>query len=148
MLLRRWTTKAGYKATIRSVEWDTFEGERHCHLCGYVLVPENHPWFGKAYGARSGFAIPEDEPIGDRGAISVFCMSLDDDAPTNARIDLLIDVHGSITYAGYEWEAKDEWCFGFDCNHYRDTPEYWTEERVAQECERLAEQLKRYEGGK
>lgn len=82
--------------------------------CGYVEVPEGHPYFRCDY----------------------------DDAP-DGRPDLpspedRLEVHGGVTYAN---KSKNGWEFGFDCCHYGDSPEEWTRERVEEECRKLADQL-------
>ena len=68
-------------------------------LCGYIGVPEGHPWHGS--------------PVGD----------------------ILADVHGDLTYAGFCQEGPEEdtichipspgepdrvYWIGFDCAHYAD----------------------------
>lgn len=96
------------------------------HLCGYVGVPESHPWFGKSYSdsvpaSRELLERPID--IDKTGAINLLCAK----EPTEEATDivLLIDVHGGLTYAenGIA-ELKGLWVFGFDCAHAGDlTPD-------------------------
>lgn len=116
--IKRFNTKAGYSALII---------KHREHLCGYVDVPSDHPWYGKDYSNETN--IPLSAKAGS----------------TNFLIEELIEVHGGITYADLNLETNDGWCFGFDCAHAGDTPEYWNAERVTEELERLAEQLKKYE---
>ena len=73
------------------------------HLCGYVEVPENHPWNSLSY---------RDHPDGIEVA--------DDDwfAP---RIYGSIDVHGGLTFSGDRTQVVGSgWWFGFDCAHLYD----------------------------
>lgn len=106
--------------------------------CGYVRVPEDHPYAGANYDTASGY---------------------DSNTP--------IDVHGGLTFAGPRSFVYDDgiagdegWWFGFDAAHFMDImPAYsarWPEERgiaqqfgkqyrtleyVRRECESLAAQL-------
>ncbi len=51
-----------------------------------------------------------------------------------------IDVHGGLTYSNKE---GNRWVIGFDTGHIGDTSEYWTEEKVKEEADRLKDQLKK-----
>jgi len=56
------------------------------------------------------------------------------------------DVHGGLTYADRlsrvaGLEDSQRWFFGFDCGHYMDKIADWPIERVADQCEKLADQL-------
>lgn len=129
-----------------------YRHERSGHLCGYVQVPEGHPLHGKDYGDQvpeSLRALLDDAlkgPIGKRNLVSILCANLDD----GGRIDLLIDVHGGLTFSGKLRGAAGYW-FGFDCAHAGDYSPYrgrWMDdetyrdiEYVRTECRRLAEQL-------
>jgi hypothetical protein len=92
------------------------------HLCGYVGVPESHPWFGKGYSDNvpaTTAQLEREIDINKMGVISLLCS----DVPTTeaTRIDLLIDVHGGITYSDKGVEHLDGmWVFGFDCAHAGD----------------------------
>jgi hypothetical protein len=67
-------------------------------LCGYVGVPEGHPWHGKGYG--------EVEPYADR------CMEEGDEAET-------------ICHIPEPGEPDNVWWLGFDCAHLGDlSPAY------------------------
>jgi len=81
-------------------------------LCGYVGVPESHPYFGKDYGQ---------------------CLDLkcDHEDWCHQRIDSEIGAHGGITFSGacsesehgicHVIEGDDKtWWFGFDCAHSGD----------------------------
>lgn len=86
-------------------EWDrepdTVQGEGYCivrhksmgFLCGYVSVPEGHPWFKQGY----------DEVRGAGGEY--------------------VECHGGLTYADSsppQGEDEGNWWLGFDCGHYED----------------------------
>lgn len=84
-------------------------------LCGYVGVPEGHPWHGKDYAACTH----------DPGCSETWCSH----SPGH-----LLDVHGGITFAaGCDEDGDREdsichladdgrpvWWFGFDCAHHND----------------------------
>lgn len=125
---------------------------RSGHLCGYVRVPEDHPLYGKGYSDVVPDSIRESaqaalhSPLGKRGIISAF--TCDPEAP---RIDILFDVHGSLTFSDELHGVEGHW-FGFDCAHagdlqpgykysFEDDCEYRDIEYVRAECRSLAEQL-------
>jgi hypothetical protein len=97
------------------------------HRCGYVGVPVTHPLYGVGYNQpcphlRTSWEHVVEEPIGDRGIIPLFLLSLRD-AEREPTPDVVFNVHGSITYSGggdgYPVDG-DEWWFGFDCGHHGD----------------------------
>lgn len=95
-------------------------------LNGYVQLPDSHPWHGKAYGEsvvyRDGALEREDHDI---NPIALFCGAhkIDTEAKT-APIDLLVDVHGGLTFSGSLMNRDGFW-FGFDCAHCNDlSPAY------------------------
>lgn len=124
--------------------------------CGYVGVPESHPWHGIDYGSC---VMGENC---DRDEKDWYCSH----SPEN-----LLTVHGGITYAAFCQDGPEEeaichvvfdgrpdpiWWFGFDCAHGGDIcPAYefsfttWCGqmsvyrdlEYVRSECARLAKQL-------
>ena len=132
------------------------------HRCGYVRVPEDHPWFGLDHAdAVDGRKMPRT----DRG-------HLDFDRTAEwpdyvDRVEGRLDAHGGITYAGKRpgEDCAEGWWFGFDCAHlydrkdpdligekqsafeaeypFPDDPcsEIRTTEYVADECKQLAAQL-------
>ena len=68
----------------------------------------------------------------------------------NRRPEDFLEVHGGLTYSGetndrensYPIQTKTPvWFFGFDTNHYGDSPEIWPLERVIAETKRLADQI-------
>lgn len=89
-------------------------------LCGYVGVPESHPWHGRTYSA----------PIGE---CTAECTEEDH---YGHCIDSRIRVHGGLTFSdacepgAHEargichipapGEPDHVWWFGFDCGHHRD----------------------------
>lgn len=131
-------------------------------LCGYVGVPESHPWFGVEYGSCT---VSESGQCGDENGDGGWC---------DHRPESLIQVHGGLTFSDLCQEDAIEghgichiaepgrpekvWWFGFDCAHcydltpkpspvpfWRDRREadrsYRTREYVAQQCASLAVQL-------
>ncbi|MDR8873578.1 hypothetical protein [Burkholderia multivorans] len=105
----------GMKCKIRRVSWSG-------HLCGYVGVPESHPWFGKDYNAdvpATRAQLDREVDIDKIRVINLLCAN----APTEeaTSIVLLIDVHGGLTYSSSGVDALDGlWVFGFDCAHAGD----------------------------
>ena len=117
------------------------------HRCGYVRVPESHPWYGLSYNdeAPQGAADYADRDIDDAGMAGMISVlggqrTIDSWA---RRVEAHVAVHGGLTYAGNLRGAglSDGWWFGFDCAHLDDSPERWTEDAVAAETERMAEQI-------
>ena len=86
-------------------------------------------------------------PLGKRGILSAVVHT-----PEAPRIDILFDVHGSLTFSGELHGVEGHW-FGFDCAHAgdlqpgyslpftSDDDEYRDIEYVRAECRSLAEQL-------
>ena len=126
-------------------------------LCGYVGIPESHPWYGKSYSdaVKVPPSVLEREVDIDRiGAINLFCARNHEDDET-LDIVLAIDVHGGLTYShdsAPNKESEDDlWWFGFDCGHAGDyapaMKSYYTEgiyrdfEYVKAECISMAKQL-------
>ncbi len=126
---------------------------RSGHLCGYVRVPEAHPLYGKEYSdavpdsMRESAQAALQSPLGKRGILSALVHT-----PEAPRIDILFDVHGSLTFSGELRGVEGHW-FGFDCAHAgdlqpgyslpftSDDDEYRDIEYVRAECRSLAEQL-------
>lgn len=139
--------------SVKEQEWDAHGLRCHVvrtrfgHRCGYVAVPEGHPWHGKGYDDPVATTGPDldgltvESAFENLGVITAFVAGsseggIDRLAATPAGQVL---VHGGVTYAG---PAKDGgWEFGFDCAHLDDTPERWTLEAVVAETERMAEQI-------
>lgn len=88
-------------------------------LCGYVGIPQEHPWHGVHYGDCTK-NLPE----------------CDDDVYCDHEPKIALDVHGGITYSAacqplnddgsgichipQDGRPDDVWWFGFDCNHSGD----------------------------
>jgi hypothetical protein len=111
----------GYECVVLEVPW----------FCGYVRLPDHHPWHDKGYGS---------DLCGHDGCYQ--------HSPESQ-----IDVHGGITFDGRpHGETKGFW-YGFDCAHAGDFVDYeipglsprdghhWTVDEVKAECSRLAKQL-------
>jgi hypothetical protein len=126
VLLKVFTTRAGYEARI----W--LNGKMG-NLCGYVVVPEGHPWHGKRI-----FDIHADVHMG-------------------------VTFSGRDKRAKEDEEKRSAWLVGFDCGHFGDyipalcMPDFgfrtsfverqksfhrWTVDEVSAECERLATQAR------
>lgn len=123
---KAWTTTAGLTAVVIMC--------RGRHHCGYVGLPESHVLHGLHYSEESQYIrdITEEEPVGQRGPISLLCMG---DKKTSPEI--AYDVHGSLTYAGkLDFPEIDPslWYFGYDCAHCDDgvSPQYveWAKENL------------------
>jgi len=151
---KQWTTKAGLPALIvRAARSDEVnkkrEGSNSGHLCGYVGVTKDHPYFEKYEGWG------------------------DDKKDPNCVDGFPFDVHGGITLTSFcdsdeeiegichiveDGEDDKVWWFGFDCAHLHDVSgmgygivmqslfrpgsgSYKDVDYVAKECEQLAEQL-------
>lgn len=130
------------------------------HLCGYVSVSDDHPWYGKTYDDRVHVPKLAERQISmDKvGAITMFCASaLCDIESEQAAIVLVLEVHGGITYSGrLNGDDGNLWWFGFDCSHCDDLQPHpkFTHERgvyrnfeyVKTETQGLAEQLAKITG--
>lgn len=145
---------SGLKCKIRRVSWSG-------HLCGYVGIPESHPWFGKEYGDEvpaTRAQLERECNIEKIGVINLLCAGKATEEET--EIVLLVDVHGGLTWSdkGAD-ELEGLWVFGFDCAHWGDLCPFSTEyarfhhhqtyrdfEFVKDETESLARQLAAIQG--
>lgn len=104
------------------------------HRCGYVGVPKGHVLYGIKYSENLPDAVSfvteeilNNAEIGSRGAIPVFFSAF---SGNSNRLDVVIDVHGSLTYSGggegntYPVPDTDLWWFGFDCAHCDDGKDF------------------------
>lgn len=121
-------------------------------LNGYVQLPESHPWHGKSYGDsvvyRDGALEREGHEVNPI-ALLAGAIKIDTEAKT-APIDLLVDVHGGLTFSG-ELRNRHGFWFGFDCAHAGDMcpkhgdrfcgDEYRDLDYVKRQVIRLADQL-------
>jgi hypothetical protein len=105
---KEWVS-SGYRCSIKRVK-------RSGHLCGYVTIPDSHPWFGLTFNDD---VTPISDPDMDHGSIiSAFCHALREDGANGMRnMDLAISVHGGVTYGENEGYG---WTIGFDCAHSGD----------------------------
>lgn len=143
---KQWSTSSGLLAVV-------IMGSRN-HRCGYVAVPPSHLAYGKGYHEQ----LPEisqeavaSQSVGAKSPVLIFtaCVGGDTENAIRRSLDILIDVHGGITFASspeyqdtYPIPSKDLWWFGFDCAHYMDDDEGGRSlEYCIQECERMATQL-------
>jgi hypothetical protein len=143
-------------------------GQSTGYRCGYCQVNRKHPFYGFSYhqnipSLMNKLKELKDTKIGKRGIIPVICWD-----GTTVTPEILIDVHGGITFSGdgkkgYPVKSRG-WWFGFDCGHsrdkadlkimsqeqrdyYRENPEFlWdgvirTKEYVINECKSMARQL-------
>lgn len=106
------------------------------HLCGYVGINKDHKLFKAEYSA-------------------CFLKENCGKSYCDHTLDLIIDVHGGLTFSNSipESSIKDLWWFGFDCSHSGDLAPgmnrflgmtggiYRDIDYVKQECEKLAKQL-------
>jgi len=162
-------------------EPDKFDGE-HCGYktamrrgpmggwCGYVGIPESHPWFGKHYSDK--VKVPQEVierplDIDKVGAINLFCaLGRGDEDAKEGWMDMVlaIDVHGGLTFSDAccpKGGPEGLWWLGFDCGHAGDLvpgmldkyPEWYRggddvyrhAEYVKGEVESMAEQLQKFE---
>ena len=105
------------------------------HRCGYVAIPEGHVLYGVRYDDTLPEAVAfvteklmKGEDISHRGVIPVVTAAL---SGNMNRLDVVIDVHGSLTFS----EPSDEtnypapstekvWWFGFDYEHSGDGKDF------------------------
>lgn len=148
----------GYEYLVYASPW----GQR----CGYVKIPRGHYLYGKSYSdpLRVKFEQISKEHLGKRSPITLLCAALTSEQD-NIRMDLLFDVHGSITFSGKGKGLKMNkpgWWIGFDCGHCDDAKDISimdkhnikieerfhhdygiirTKEYVEQECKNLIDQI-------
>lgn len=147
---RDWITQAGLRAVVL-ISTDRTEN----HRCGYVAVDETHPAFNKGYSEQLDF-IPQEAAnnsvIGNKSPILALTATCESDDPYNSvrrSLDIIIDVHGGLTYSskepGAEYPVPSEglWWFGYDCGHYNDNACIGGQslEYCVQQCELMARQL-------
>lgn len=153
-----WTTAAGLRAVVVIGE----DRGRKTHRCGYVEVPADSPLAGKGYSDSipqisqeqvDGTVLGKKSPL----LLLTACVGADEEGLIRRSLDVLIDVHGGLTYAGSgeKYPVPDSgWWFGFDCSHCGDAEiernPLWEYEHgdvvrelpyVMSECEYLAVQL-------
>jgi hypothetical protein len=140
-----WITSTGLPAVITM---SVSRGKR----CGYVAVPRTSPLYGVDYSEQLPQItkeMTESVTLGVKSpvlAITAGC-GADDEHSLRRSLDVIIDVHGGLTYsgygAGYPITLDEEcWWFGYDCAHHGDDhtggqPNWYCRDQ----CERLADQL-------
>ena len=139
-----WITEAGLPAVVAM--------GRPGFRCGYVAVPESSILYGVDHTEQipqittemaEQFTLGLKSPI--LAVTARYCA--DDDNSIRRSLDIVIDVHGGLTYSGeddgYPIQLSDPgWWFGYDCNHHGDEnpggqPNWYCREQ----CESLAKQL-------
>lgn len=120
-------TDAGFRAVVIMTDSG--------HRCGYVGLPTDHPLHGIGYSEETErlAELPDDEPVGKRGVITLLCAAGKGRIPRSP--EMTFDVHGGLTYASGSDAypvASDLWWFGYDCAHCDDapSPEYCQKMRV------------------
>lgn len=119
----RWETRSGLHGAI-------IANQLACR-CGYVRIPEDHPWFGKHWKDPVTEYTP---PIEDHGAqealegfgvIPIFLAALATEEQRDEMyrsMAMAVKVHGGLTYTGDLLE-NGQWWIGFDCGHTEDLPD-------------------------
>lgn len=90
--------------------------------CGYVGVPEGHPYHGKdAHALVEPLPDFADREVDDRTSVVALFLH-PSDTGNLVTLDLALEVHGGISYAGDHelLPPPGLWWFGFDCGHYCD----------------------------
>jgi len=141
---------------IIKITW--LEGMEHGWGNGCVAVPEGHPLYGKKYSDTISVKNKDDIKFnGNYISFLKYCLNLED--KNLVPIDLLLDVHGGITFSGTvnekflekaEFISSDKnldgryWVFGFDTAHFQDNEVNWPKERVIEETLKLKEMLENF----
>jgi hypothetical protein len=125
---------------------------RMIYLCGYVKIPENHPFYNLEYSDK---LISEcNRKISIKGISYFICNDYYDyESPSS-----LLEIHGGITFSQFSRDdfLPDGFWYGFDCGHSGDISNkediekfkeyvYRDIEYVKNECKSLARQLKSME---
>ncbi len=107
-------TEAGLRAVVIATDMG--------HRCAYVAVTDKHPLHGMAYSDRIQGIDPATLAADKLGVIPLLIQALSSES--GLSIDVLFNVHGSITYTGggqYPVENDENlWWFGFDAGHADD----------------------------
>lgn len=125
-------TEQKWKTEPNQLEWfDESTGYRCAilrhhtgkHLCGYVQIPKSHILHKLHYRDK----VPRllqwkldnvlQQPVGQRGVFTIFMAMANTDK--KHEIEMLFDVHGSITFTGELADRIGTW-YGFDCAHSGD----------------------------
>ena len=132
-------------AYINKITWSK---GNHGYANGYVVIPKEHPFFEKDYDEH--IEITNLNDVKNYAKDNYFGMVLFDPNKNKLSLDILIPVHGGVTYANkyvekntYEFltekpeNSKEYWVLGFDTLHYNDTKENWNEENCKKETLKL-----------
>ena len=154
-----WTTEAGLRAIALII---TRADGTKSHRCGYVEVAADSELYGKEYNEQLPCITQEavdTTTIGEKSPILILtavCGSDDEGNLIRRSLDVLINCHGGLTFAGKIKDQGDSWFFGFDCHHYEDGeleedsrfPQFYPREYEAKSlefvvynCECIAKQL-------
>lgn len=147
-----WTTEAGLLAVVIMYG----DHNSHHHRCGYVQVTEDSPLFGKHYSEQLSFITREqadNTQVGKKGPIITLTARCRSDGEDLVRrsLDIIIDVHGGLTYSGdlgcLNGKVSKGWWFGFATANLGDNLQEGGRplEYCIAECESLAKQLKEVE---
>lgn len=95
------------------------------HWCGYVGVGLSHPLYGKQpedlVPKPDSFDAREYDTVRTPVIPLMLFASREDLEAGLTRLDLALDVHGGVTWAGpAHWGASPLWWIGFDCGHAND----------------------------
>ena len=154
-----WTTEAGLRAIALII---TRADGTKSHRCGYVEVAVDSGFYGKSYGEQRPCITQEavdNTTLGEKSpllSLTAMCRSDDEGNLIRRSLDVLINCHGGLTFAGNIKDQGDSWFFGFDCYHYNDGeleedsrfPKFYQDNEeakslgfVVMNCESIAEQL-------
>lgn len=118
------------------------------HRCGYVRVPPGHPDFGKGCDAvpvnvHGGLTFAEIEPCKEHEDGQGYWFGFDCAHAEDASYDPNMRLEDMTTKEGRDsFRIKSEMRRKYPAISFLGRPEhYWTQDEVATETERLAEQL-------
>lgn len=147
-----WTTEAGMPAVIIMVG----KNPGYHHRCGYVQLAKESPLFRRGYSEQLPFITQEQVSntiLGKKGVMIAFTAVINSDGEDLVRrsLDVIIDVHGGLTYSGNLNERlgieEPSWWFGFDTAHCDDDLDGGGRplDYCIVECESMAKQLREVE---
>jgi len=152
--------KTEYESEPDSLVWEACG--LHCelsrgplgHWCGYVGVEKDHPLYEKGYSENLDVLLPslgrrQKKPLGESPSFAVLATVIFG-GELEPCMSMVFEVHGGVTYAGYNDESESLWLIGFDCSHSGDLcPSspfqegvYRNMEYAKKETEKLAAQIK------
>lgn len=150
---KQWVTAAGLEAVVLVMDWDGIDR----HRCGYVKAPTGLEGIGYSEQIpQIPQSLANSSTLGKKSPILLLTAGVDGDEENTVRrsLDIVIDVHGGITFSGQPHNDFPGWWFGFDCAHAGDArikeDPCWpnfpddvvrTLDYVTAECESMARQL-------